>query len=136
MNKLVQFGAGNIGRSLVGQLFSRAGWKVVFVDAIPAIVDALNERGGYLVRIKDKLPPGAEDTIEISGVSCLRIDDAQGIGKRYRRQDEIGTPFCVTVDFDTLDDQAVTVRERDTMSQERVALDKVAEYLGGKLLGA
>ena len=64
------------------------------------------------------------------------FDDAQAIGRRYRRQDEIGTPFCVTVDFDTLDDQAVTVRERDTMSQERVALDKVTEYLGGKLLGA
>ena len=48
------------------------------------------------------------------------FDDAGAIGRRYRRQDEIGTPFCVTVDFDTLDDQAVTVRERDTMAQERV----------------
>ncbi len=66
----------------------------------------------------------------------VEFDDAQGIGKRYRRQDEIGTPFCVTVDFDTLDDHAVTIRERDTMTQERVALDKVVEYLGGKLLGA
>ena len=53
------------------------------------------------------------------------FDDAGAIGRRYRRQDEIGTPFCVTVDFDTLDDQAVTVRERDTMEQERVALDEV-----------
>ncbi|GAB2659168.1 glycine--tRNA ligase [Gordonia jinhuaensis] len=65
----------------------------------------------------------------------VEFDDAQGIGKRYRRQDEIGTPFCVTVDFDTLDDQAVTIRERDTMKQERVALDKVREYLGAALPG-
>ena len=65
----------------------------------------------------------------------VEFDDAQGIGKRYRRQDEIGTPFCVTVDFDTLDDQAVTVRERDTMTQERVALDKVVDYLAVRLIG-
>ena len=59
----------------------------------------------------------------------VEFDDAQAIGRRYRRQDEIGTPFCVTVDFDTLDDNAVTVRERDTMTQERVALDQVEGYL-------
>lgn len=63
------------------------------------------------------------------------FDDAQGIGKRYRRQDEIGTPFCVTVDFDTKDDQAVTIRERDTMSQERVSLDNVENYLAERLRG-
>ena len=56
--------------------------------------------------------------------------------KRYRRQDEIGTPFCITVDFDTADDQAVTIRERDSMTQERVALDQVVGYLAGKLVGA
>ncbi len=63
------------------------------------------------------------------------FDDAQAIGKRYRRQDEIGTPFCVTVDFDTLEDQAVTVRERDTMAQERIALDQVESYLAARLVG-
>ena len=63
------------------------------------------------------------------------FDDAGAIGRRYRRQDEIGTPFCLTVDFDTLDDQAVTVRERDSMSQERVALDEVEGYLKAKLPG-
>ena len=63
------------------------------------------------------------------------FDDAQAIGRRYRRQDEIGTPFCVTVDFDTLDDQAVTVRERDSMAQERVGLDQVEGYLAERLLG-
>ncbi len=64
------------------------------------------------------------------------FDDAGAIGRRYRRQDEIGTPFCVTVDFDTLDDQAVTIRERDTMAQERVALDQVEGYLAQRLVGA
>ncbi|MGI8310822.1 glycine--tRNA ligase [Saccharopolyspora sp. ASAGF58] len=63
------------------------------------------------------------------------FDDAGAIGRRYRRQDEIGTPFCVTVDFDSLSDLAVTVRERDTMSQERVAIDKLEEYLAARLLG-
>lgn len=63
------------------------------------------------------------------------FDDAQAIGRRYRRQDEIGTPFCITVDFDTVEDQAVTVRDRDTMDQERVALDQVEGYLAQRLLG-
>ena len=53
------------------------------------------------------------------------FDDAGAIGRRYRRQDEIGTPYCITVDFDALEDQAVTIRERDTMAQDRVGLDKV-----------
>ena len=61
------------------------------------------------------------------------FDDAGAIGRRYRRQDEVGTPFCITVDFDTLEDQAVTIRERDSMSQERVALDQVEGYLKAKL---
>lgn len=65
----------------------------------------------------------------------VEFDDAGAIGRRYRRQDEIGTPFCVTVDFDTLDDNAVTVRERDTMSQERVSLDQVEMYLLERLPG-
>jgi glycyl-tRNA synthetase len=57
------------------------------------------------------------------------FDDASAIGRRYRRQDEIGTPFCVTVDFETLTDQAVTVRERDSMRQERVGIDALEAYL-------
>ncbi len=60
-------------------------------------------------------------------------DDTGAIGKLYRRQDEIGTPFCVTVDVDTLQDQKVTVRERDTMEQERVSLDQLKHYFLDKL---
>ena len=66
----------------------------------------------------------------------IDFDDAGAIGRRYRRQDEIGTPFCITVDFETLEDNAVTIRERDTMSQERVPLDAVQAYLATRLLGA
>jgi glycyl-tRNA synthetase len=65
----------------------------------------------------------------------VEFDDAGAIGRRYRRQDEIGTPFCVTVDFDTLEDQAVTVRERDTMAQERIGLDALEGWLAARLTG-
>ena len=65
--------------------------------------------------------------------SVCQYDETASIGKRYRRQDEIGTPFCVTLDFDSLNDQKVTVRERDTMEQERVAIDNLSSYLLEKL---
>ncbi len=65
----------------------------------------------------------------------VEFDDAGQIGRRYRRQDEIGTPFCLTVDFDTAADQAVTIRDRDSMTQERVALDQVQAYLAARLVG-
>jgi len=61
------------------------------------------------------------------------FDDNSNVGKRYRRQDEIGTPFCVTVDFESLDDQAVTVRDRDTMKQERVKIAELKDWVKGKL---
>jgi glycyl-tRNA synthetase len=65
----------------------------------------------------------------------VEFDDAGAIGRRYRRQDEIGTPFCVTVDFDTLADEAVTVRERDSMAQQRVSIDQLEHYLAVHLVG-
>jgi glycyl-tRNA synthetase len=65
----------------------------------------------------------------------IDFDDSGAIGRRYRRQDEIGTPFCLTVDFETLEDQAVTIRERDSMTQERVGLDQVEGYLAARLPG-
>lgn len=65
----------------------------------------------------------------------VTYDDGGAIGRRYRRQDEIGTPYCITVDGDTLSDQTVTIRDRDSLAQERVALDKVGEWLGAKIRG-
>jgi glycyl-tRNA synthetase len=84
----------------------------------------------------EALSPKARDLAkELRQYWNVEFDDAQAIGRRYRRQDEIGTPFCITVDFDTLDDQAVTIRERDTMTQQRVALDQVKPYLAERLIG-
>ncbi|WP_461635913.1 glycine--tRNA ligase [Glutamicibacter soli] len=85
----------------------------------------------------ENLSPKAKDlAAELRKRWNIDFDDAGAIGRRYRRQDEIGTPFCITVDFDTLEDQAVTIRERDTMAQERVSLDQVAAYLAERLNGA
>lgn len=69
----------------------------------------------------------------IAGGYNVEYDETQSIGKRYRRQDEIGTPYCVTVDFESLEDKAVTVRERDSMKQERIKIDKLKGYLEEKL---
>jgi glycyl-tRNA synthetase len=63
----------------------------------------------------------------------IEIDITQSIGRRYRRQDEIGTPFCVTVDFDSLEDNQVTVRDRDTMAQDRIPMENLQEYLMERL---
>ena len=61
------------------------------------------------------------------------FDDTQSIGRRYRRQDEVGTPYCVTVDFDSLDDRPVTIRERDTTEQVRVPIDALVAELSDRL---
>ncbi len=83
---------------------------------------------------KDTLTPTAHEIFDIvKGRWMADYDETQNIGKRYRRQDEIGTPYCVTVDFDTLDDRAVTVRDRDTMGQDRVSIDRLKEYLAERL---
>ena len=61
------------------------------------------------------------------------FDLTGSIGKRYRRQDEIGTPYCITVDFDSLKDNSVTIRERDTMKQERIKIENLRDYFTEKL---
>ena len=70
---------------------------------------------------------------EVQQILCKYMsvvyDETGSIGKRYRRQDAIGTPYCITIDFDTLEDSAVTIRERDTMQQIRLPIDKLVEYL-------
>lgn len=69
----------------------------------------------------------------VAGDYNIEYDETQSIGRRYRRQDEIGTPLCVTIDFDSLNDQAVTVRERDSMNQDRVPIAKLKDYLNQSL---
>ncbi len=73
--------------------------------------------------------PAQELAQELRGSFMCDYDETQSIGRRYRRQDELGTPYCVTMDFDSLEDRAVTVRERDSMEQERIPLDDVVGYL-------
>lgn len=83
---------------------------------------------------KDELIQPAEKLAEsLRRRWMVELDVTQSIGRRYRRQDEIGTPWCVTVDFDTLEDNAVTVRDRDTMDQDRVSIDGVEDYLAARL---
>ena len=65
----------------------------------------------------------------------VEFDDAGAIGRRYRRQDEVGTPYCVTIDFESLEDHAVTVRSRDTMVQERVSMDAITSYFAERFVG-
>lgn len=89
-----------------------------------------------LSKSEDLVPRARDLAASLRGHWNVEMDVSQAIGRRYRRQDEIGTPFCITIDFETADDQAVTVRERDTMEQERVALDQVERYLAERLIGA
>jgi glycyl-tRNA synthetase len=84
----------------------------------------------------EKLTPKAQDlAADLRRYWNVDFDDAGAIGRRYRRQDEIGTPYCVTVDFDSLDDDAVTIRDRDTMAQERVAIGQVRAWLSERMPG-
>jgi glycyl-tRNA synthetase len=83
---------------------------------------------------KDTLTPLAKQVFaSLSARYMVEYDETQSIGKRYRRQDEIGTPFCVTVDFDSLEDDAVTIRERDTTEQVRVPVAELATAMADKL---
>jgi glycyl-tRNA synthetase len=119
-----------------------------------AVDEAPNTKGGVdkrtVLRLDPRLAPVKAAVLPLSRGSELSpvakevalqlrkrwnvdFDDAGAIGRRYRRQDEIGTPFSITVDFDTLNDQAVTVRDRDSMLQERVGLDALSTYLFERL---
>ena len=90
--------------------------------------------GIYPLVNKDGMPEVAEKLyMDLRGKFMCEYDPKQAIGKRYARMDEIGTPYCFTIDGDTLKDQSVTVRERDTLEQERVAIDKVKQFLTDRL---
>ena len=85
--------------------------------------------------LSKKLSEKAEEVYEkLSKKFMCDYDEAGSIGKRYRREDEIGTPYCVTIDFDTLEDNTVTVRDRDTMEQIRIKIDDLADYIQEKII--
>ncbi|MCL2628870.1 MAG: glycine--tRNA ligase [Oscillospiraceae bacterium] len=87
-----------------------------------------------ILPLSKKLSPAAEDIFAtLSKRFAVDFDDSGSIGKRYRRQDEIGTPFCLTYDFDSETDKCVTVRDRDTMTQERIKIADIAEYISNKI---
>jgi len=87
-----------------------------------------------ILPLSKKLSEKANEVFaELSPFMAVDYDESGAIGRRYRRQDEIGTPFCVTIDFDTLEDEMVTVRERDTMAQERIAISELPNYLIEKI---
>jgi glycyl-tRNA synthetase len=87
-----------------------------------------------LMKNKEELVGKAREVYESLRKSFrVEFDDNGNVGKRYRRQDEIGTPYCITVDFDTLEDDTVTVRDRDTMEQTRVKVSELQAFLGAKL---
>jgi glycyl-tRNA synthetase len=83
-----------------------------------------------LLKNKPELVKKAREIFEkLSDQYMCEFDDNGNIGKRYRRQDEIGTPYCLTVDFDSLEDESVTVRDRDTMKQERISIKDLESFL-------
>ena len=85
---------------------------------------------------KDELTgPAQEIAQELRANWNIEYDQAGQVGRRYRRQDEIGTPFCITYDFQSGDDQCVTVRDRDSMQQERVKIAELTNYLATRLVG-
>jgi glycyl-tRNA synthetase len=81
----------------------------------------------------DLAPTADKLAADVRSHFVTELDVAGSIGRRYRRQDEVGTPFCVTVDFDTLTDDQVTVRERDSMRQDRIPVPGVVAYLKDRL---
>jgi glycyl-tRNA synthetase len=86
-----------------------------------------------ILPLSNKLREGAEAVYhDLLKHYLCEYDDRQSIGRRYRRQDEIGTPYCVTFDFESLEDQAVTIRERDSMEQIRLPIDQLTSYFAGK----
>jgi glycyl-tRNA synthetase len=89
-----------------------------------------------LSRNEDLSPIARELAAQLRQSWNIDFDDAGAIGRRYRRQDEIGTPFCITVDFESLEDKAVTVRHRDTMAQERIPMADLPAFLATALIGS
>ena len=87
-----------------------------------------------LLKNKEPLTQKAREVLnELKFDFNCQYDEKDAIGRRYRRQDAIGTPFCVTIDFDTLEDNTVTIRDRDSMKQERVAISEVANIIREKV---
>ena len=109
----------------------RSGGERVWLALHPAL--APYKVAVYPLMKKPELLQYADNVLaELKKYFRVTSDDAGSIGKRYRRQDEIGTPFGVTIDYDTLSNNTVTIRHRDTMAQERISSEKLASYIQDK----
>ena len=87
-----------------------------------------------ILPLSKKLSEKAEEVYsKLSKKFMCDYDEAGSIGKRYRREDEIGTPYCVTIDFETLEDNQVTIRDRDTMEQVRIGIDELENWIAEKI---
>ncbi|MEZ5050201.1 MAG: His/Gly/Thr/Pro-type tRNA ligase C-terminal domain-containing protein, partial [Saprospiraceae bacterium] len=83
-----------------------------------------------LLKNKEELTNAASDVFNsLKKHFNVQYDEKDAIGRRYRRQDAIGTPYCVTIDFDTLEDNSVTIRDRDTLEQVRIPIDRIADHV-------
>jgi glycyl-tRNA synthetase len=130
--------AAGVARSMMA--FLLAAYTEDEVDGEPRTLLRLHPRlAPYQVALlplsrNDRLVPVAREALRtLQPHFMCDYDQTQAIGRRYRRQDEVGTPYCVTVDFDTLDDRAVTIRERDSLEQVRVPVDRLVEELQARL---
>ena len=92
---------------------------------IKAAVMPLKKNDEKIVSLAKKV----KDELQKLGLGRILFENSGNIGKNYRRHDEVGTPVCITVDFESLDNETITIRDRDTMKQERISLDKVSDYL-------
>ena len=120
--------------------FLLAGYDVDEIAGERRVVLRLHPRiAPYQVAIlplsrNDRLVPTAREVLHLlQPLTMCDYDETQSIGRRYRRQDEIGTPLCVTVDFESLDDRAVTIRDRDSTEQVRVPIEKLVEEIQARL---
>ena len=95
------------------------------LSPIKAAVIPLKKNNEELVKLASDL----KSKLQKLNLGRIILENTGNIGKGYRRHDEIGTPLCITIDFDSLEDNTATVRDRDTMNQERIAIDKLPEYL-------
>ena len=94
------------------------------LSPIKAAVIPLKKNNEELVNLSKEI----KSNLQKIGLGRVVLENSGNIGKNYRRHDEIGTPICLTVDFETLEDSSVTVRDRDTMKQERVSIENLSEY--------
>jgi len=129
-------GVGRIVLMLLAEAYTeeKVGEETRVVMKFPKMMAPIKVAIFPLMKNKPELVSKAREIFDNLKMKWMcEFDDNGNVGKRYRRQDEIGTPFCVTVDFETLEDSAVTVRDRDTMQQERIKISELENYIGNKL---